>query len=198
LELIITKDKNDLERLEGVIHKNLQSFYEVGRALMEIRNRELYKIKNGGKYQTFETYCKGVWDFTGRHAERLMGSVSVIENTRPMGRHPENERQARQLACLDPEKQIEVWQKAVETAPGGKVTAAHIKRVVKEMTKKEEPKPEKKETSKQKEKGKVEHYPTYALNFATIAISQLERIPDDDPKRVEALDMVEKWLRDNK
>jgi len=47
MELTIIKDTNDLEQLEGVIQKNLQSFYDVGRALVEIRDRELYKIKNG-------------------------------------------------------------------------------------------------------------------------------------------------------
>jgi len=30
---------------------------------MEIRDRELYKIKNGGEYETFEAYAEagGIW-----------------------------------------------------------------------------------------------------------------------------------------
>lgn len=36
-----------------------------------------------------------------------------------------------------------------------------------------------------------------AINFATIAISQLERIKPDDPKRDEALLKVKKWIENN-
>lgn len=43
------------------------------------------------------------------------------------------ERQLRPLARLEPEKQKEAWQKAVETAPEGKVTAAHVYKIVKDM-----------------------------------------------------------------
>jgi hypothetical protein len=50
------------------------------------------------------------------------------------------ESQLRPLAKLrdNPEAQKEAWQKAVETAPEGKVTAAHVARVVKGMTEPEE------------------------------------------------------------
>jgi hypothetical protein len=136
MKSIINNDKADLERLEGVIQKNIGAFYDTGRALMEIRDRELYKIKNGGEYQTFETYCKAVWDMDKRHAYRLMDSSEVVDNLKsdPMGHFPENERQARPLACLDLEQQEVAWQKAVATAPGGKVTAAHVSKVVNELT----------------------------------------------------------------
>jgi hypothetical protein len=51
---------------------------------------------------------------------------------------PANERQARALASLTPEEQIEAWQAAVQTAPNGRVTAAHVKRTVKRLTGKKE------------------------------------------------------------
>lgn len=41
----------------------------------------------------------------------------------------------------NPEQQREAWQKAVETAPDGKITAAHVSKVVREMTEPEKPKP---------------------------------------------------------
>ena len=40
---------------------------------------------------------------------------------------PENEAQTRPLADLEPEQQREVWLKAVNTAPAGKITAAHVR-----------------------------------------------------------------------
>lgn len=51
------------------------------------------------------------------------------------------ERQLRPLTKLrnNPEKQKEAWQQAVDTAPDGKVTAAHVASVVKGMTEAEEP-----------------------------------------------------------
>lgn len=49
------------------------------------------------------------------------------------------ERQLRPLSKLDPDQQREAWQQAVATAPDGKVTAAHVYRIVKEMTHPEPP-----------------------------------------------------------
>jgi hypothetical protein len=59
------------------------------------------------------------------------------------------ERQLRPLTKLrnDPEKQKEAWQQAVDTAPEGKVTAAHVASVVKGMTVAEKAAPEKEEES---------------------------------------------------
>jgi hypothetical protein len=84
---------------------------------MEIRDRELYKFKNGGEYGTFEAYCKGVWDFARRTAYQFIDSVQVMENVRHGAQIeilPANERQTRPLIKLskEPEKQREAWQKA--------------------------------------------------------------------------------------
>lgn len=59
--------------------------------------------------------------------ERNLINSTVVENAIP-------ERQLRPIAQsnLQPEQQREVWKKANETAPNGKVTAAHVERVVKE------------------------------------------------------------------
>lgn len=43
------------------------------------------------------------------------------------------EKHLRPLAALEPDAQRVAWQQAVETAPNGKVTAAHVEMVVKEM-----------------------------------------------------------------
>jgi len=132
-EVAITKNRQDLERLEGIIERNLHSFYELGRALMEIRNRNLYQDVLG--FDTFEEYCKAKWDFTSNYARRLIGSAVTIDNIKnvPMGTVPTTERQARPLLELkdNPEAQREAWREAVETAPEGKITAAHVQKVVK-------------------------------------------------------------------
>jgi hypothetical protein len=97
------------------------------------------------------------------------------------------ERQLRPLTKLrdNPEKQREAWQQAVDTAPDGKVTAAHVASVVKGMTEKPNPAPKPQE-------------PSDAMAFAAIAISQLERIHPKDPERSEALVKVERWIQKHK
>ena len=61
----------------------------------------------------------------------------------PIGENEIPESQLRPLTKLrdNPEQQREAWQKAVETAPDGKITAAHVSKVVREMTEPEKPKP---------------------------------------------------------
>lgn len=186
MELTITKDKARLEHLEGIISRNLQSFYEVGRALMEIRDNQLYEKVRG--IANFETYCRERWDFHRSHAQRLIDSVIVIDNVSDRIQKPINIEQTRPLAKLreNPDAQRIAWDKAVETAPDGRVTAAHVAKVVKTMMPEDEKSPPIK-------LGK----PTYAMNFATIAISQLERIDPKDPRREEALQSVMNWIIKN-
>jgi hypothetical protein len=139
MENAIARNTTELEQLEGVIQKNIGAFYEVGRALMEIRDKGLYRDVLG--YDTFEAYCKHRWDFNRAHAYRLMDSVKVINNvSESETKQPINLEQTRPLSKLEPAQQREAWQKAVDTAPDGKVTAAHVSKVVKELTG-EQPKP---------------------------------------------------------
>ncbi len=97
----------------------------------------------------------------------------------------------RPLSKLEPEKQKEAWQRAVATAPDGKITAAHVYKIVKGMT---EPEPKTPKT----EKKMLPSIPEHAVYFATIAISQLDRISDDDPTKGEALDMIQEWINKHK
>ena len=181
----------ELERLEGVIRKNLAAFYEVGQALMAIRDKRLYLRKNGGEYQTFEAYCKGIWDFNSSRARQLIMATETFENIKSVTRvTPDAEFHIRPLARLESSQQREAWQKAVETAPEGKVTAAHVARVVKGMTEPEEIKG----CDDRRNKAPTCNTCTEAMQFAVIAISQLERIRNDDPDRVAALNRVKNWI----
>lgn len=71
------------------------------------------------------------------------------------------------------------------------LTKPNLKRGIRETVKKEVP-VEKPKPSTGKQAFKTEA--TTALQFAVMAISQLERIQLDDPKRDEAFDRVESWL----
>jgi len=77
MEIAIIENRKDLERLEGIIEKNLTAFYEVGKALIQIKQREYYIDVLG--YDTFEQYCRERWDMSKRHAYRLIDSCKVID-----------------------------------------------------------------------------------------------------------------------
>jgi len=124
-ELTLT-ETDRLASLETTISAGLETFSEVGAALLEIREQKLYRFD----FDTFESYCQTRWSMTRQHANRMIKSAEVISNLEPIGSKPENEAQARELAKLPPEQRSEVWQQAQEDAGEKKVTAKQIKELV--------------------------------------------------------------------
>lgn len=127
---LTTAERGRLDECEAVIERGLKTFVDVGRALLEIRDSGLYR----DGYATFEDYCRERWGMMRAHAYRMIDAASVVDNLSPMGDIlPTSERQARPLTRLSAEQQAEAWTRAVETAPEGKITAAHVENVVREM-----------------------------------------------------------------
>jgi hypothetical protein len=132
MESVITQDRHELERLEGIIRENVGAFYEIGDALTKIRVNKYYHTVL--KFETFEEYCRKRWDINRSHAYRLIDSAKVIDVLSPMGDTKTiSERQVRPLTSLTADQQLIAWQKAVQTAPDGKITAAHVYKIVKGM-----------------------------------------------------------------
>lgn len=126
---VVTMDRDEFEAAESVIEHGLQTFVEVGQALMAIREGRGYQHAG---YPNFESYCQDRWHMRHQNADRLIRSAEVAGLLNPMGFNP-RERQARELTPLlqtTPESISEVWREAVETAPNHQVTAAHIAQVV--------------------------------------------------------------------
>ena len=148
LELINLKQQDDLihqrkavmEKLEQIIEAGLDLFYKVGQAFIEICTRKLYKDLG---YSTFDEYCKQRWNMSRHYAYRLIKSSEVIENVDNWQQNhnlangqqnlPTSESQTRELAKLPVEQQGEAWQKTVDSASDGKITANHVKAVVNQM-----------------------------------------------------------------
>ena len=129
-------ERETLTRCEQVIEKGLHTFIDVGTALMAIRNSRLYRER----YSSFDAYLRDRWPELGsRRAYQLMEAAQVVQNvnhgSQNPGPHylPKNEKQVRPLAKLPPEDQRSAWERAVETAPNGKVTGEHVQRVVDTM-----------------------------------------------------------------
>jgi hypothetical protein len=101
------------------------SFIAVGKALLTIRDRRLYREK----FDTFNNYCKEKWELERTYAHRLINGFLVVANlVLPRGNlytpceiQPIYEKQVRPLCVLEPAQQCEVWEEAVRTAPVGKV-----------------------------------------------------------------------------
>jgi hypothetical protein len=129
------QERTELERYEKTIERGLDTFVSVGNALLAIRRDRLYRVTHG----TFEAYCVQRWQMTRDYADKLIVAAKVVGNlTTIVGILPATESQARPLIKLEPEEQREAWTKAVETAPNGKVTAAHVQKVADEYEQKAE------------------------------------------------------------
>ncbi len=125
-ELLVESEHSELLQHEQVIEHGLRTFVDVGNALLAIRDKRLYRQDFG----TFEEYCGERWGFSSTHAKRLVDSAIIAQNLEPFGAKYFSESHLRPLKNLQPEQQREVYQKAVETAPNGKVTAAHVEATV--------------------------------------------------------------------
>lgn len=122
-----TTEQREFGKLEAVIKKGLRSFVEVGQALMDVRDKRLYRAQ----YPSFEAYCQDRWGIGARRSRQLIsGSVVVFEmKDRNPGSVlpilPESEKQARPLAGLSPGQREHVWGQAVAEA-GGQPTSSRV------------------------------------------------------------------------
>lgn len=93
-----------LAELEVRIATGLETAFEVGRSLTEIRDRKLYSETD----KTFESYCTRRRGLSRRSAYERIGAASVLGNVRTCAQNPPGFSQARELAVLRPEQQREL------------------------------------------------------------------------------------------
>jgi len=135
-------ERTELASCEAIIERGIREFFEVGEALLRIRNGRLYRAE----YSTFDDYCLERWGFTSRNALRYMNAAQVLQNLQITDGNstsssslPSSIVSTEPLVRLEPDQQREAWQRAVDTAPDGKITAGHVQRVVDDMTRPAEP-----------------------------------------------------------
>ncbi len=119
-------ERDRLAELEPVIEKGLAGFVEVGTALLEINDRRLYRET----HSTFQDYVSEKWQMTARRAYQLCAAAEVVKALPENVNHGSqiNERQARELAKVEPERRVQVLEVAASKGP---VTARAIKEVAK-------------------------------------------------------------------
>ncbi|WP_051470307.1 hypothetical protein [Fischerella sp. PCC 9605] len=155
----LSRDEVDLLcEYESVISRGLETFYEVGHALVEIRNLRLYRAE----FKTFQEYCEVRWHMTRQHAYRYIAADTVRRDLSPIGDKnllPANESHIRELNKLKkPEDRQKVWLSVLSKAGGNleKVTAAVVEEEVRKYLPAKEPRVV-------KQKAVVEPKPTKVL-----------------------------------
>jgi len=126
-----------------------QGFYQASEAFAQVRDRRLYR----STHKTFAAYCQDMFGFSRLKIDYLIAAAIVVENlqqTRTIHSQnqlnensstisanilPTNVEQTKALGSLKPNKQRQVWDKAVETAYGKAPTgqlvinfSTHLKR----------------------------------------------------------------------
>ena len=146
VEELSDEEISDRHRLELKVEKGLekaeQTFYEMGVALRELRERRLYR----STHRNFGDYCRERFrHIKRRQAEYLILASEVVDDLRtahncarfPL---PSSESQVRAMKSLDTQQRIEVWQTGVAESSGKVPTAKTIKTIVDRLKEKPLPK----------------------------------------------------------
>jgi hypothetical protein len=122
-------ERAELDRLEAVVDRAVSASLEAAYAVNAIREKELWRVSGAS---SFQKYVIGRWGWS-------KGRVSQLNSAATAARHiekfttvnPTSESQVRPLSGLTEAEQVAAWEEAVETAPKGRVTSAHVQRTVK-------------------------------------------------------------------
>lgn len=134
-------ESDRLAELEAVIRRHVVSFIKVGMALAEIRDQQLYRER----YGTFEEYCRLEHGYSRQRGYQIIAASDAARNVNPgltwidgqagsatWEKTTPSEKQARQLARLQPGDQVRIWQdllsRGQETGKG--ITTRDVKQEV--------------------------------------------------------------------
>lgn len=121
-------DRIELEECEHTIQAGIGAFIEVGTALGIIRDNRLYREQ----YPTFEAYTRERWQLESRQLAAQKILAAQVANRLSKFFDTQGLRMSHALALADlPDDALQtVYEVVKKTAPGGKITAGHIKSVV--------------------------------------------------------------------
>ncbi|MBW4596262.1 MAG: hypothetical protein KME46_25990 [Brasilonema angustatum HA4187-MV1] len=131
LELLTLEEQHLRLHLERKVER---AFYEAGKALMELRDRRLYR----STHRTFEEYCRERFEYNRSRSYQLIDAATVMGNLQECPQivdiFPTKEGQVRPLTKLQPEQQQQAWQQAVEEAggkaPSGRIVKGIVQRII--------------------------------------------------------------------
>lgn len=116
-----------LAQLKSIVSRNLSATIDAGRALKEIRDRELWKEES----ESFQQFCVDNWGVSKQRAYQLIDTVKIVDQLPPeQSTAVDSERVARELKKVPAEDRAEVVKKAQES---GTVTGPAITKAAKEV-----------------------------------------------------------------
>lgn len=114
VEPLTQEQAQTLAKCESTIEAGFQTFIEIGKALMTIKEGGLFR----GGYACWDAYCRDRWKMSKTQANRLILAAQVVDTYLiPAGVAVRNEWQVRCLTSLSPvqlDKVIKKAQKAAE------------------------------------------------------------------------------------
>jgi hypothetical protein len=127
----LTKSEEELlTGYEHILTRGLATFFEVGNALMAIRDNHLYRCG----YASFEEYCNERWGIGRTYAWRVIGAAERLRllpvDDTP---RPSSEFQMRPFLKLQPEAFPSAWKRVLEQTQNRPITSALIGGLVHEF-----------------------------------------------------------------
>lgn len=123
-------ESEELHAHENTIRAGLGTFFDVGHALAEIREKRLYRATHG----SFEAYCREKWDMSRMHAHRLVAAAEVrdllAEKRLPL---PQTEAQVRALTSISKDRIPSIWASVIKSAGKKAVTARLVGAVLEDL-----------------------------------------------------------------
>jgi hypothetical protein len=131
------REQDQFKECEAVLHAGLGTFFEVGAALLTIRECHLYRTA----HPTFDSYCRDQWGMGRSYAWRLIGAAERLKllPTDDSIPRPTNEFQIRPFLKLQPEVFPKAWEEAIRRAKNGKVTSNSLRMLIAEISPRERP-----------------------------------------------------------
>jgi len=103
MEVITLTESQELIACEAKIKTGIKSFYDVGIALVTIRDKRLFR----STHASFDDYCKNVWGWGQKRASQFIVAAKTVDSL-PDSTNVETESQARELAKVTADKREEV------------------------------------------------------------------------------------------
>jgi hypothetical protein len=132
LQPLSSAEHVSLAECEDVIRRGLGTFFEVGLALLTIREARLYR----SSFPSFEAYCHERLGIGRSYAWRLIGAAERVRLLSPEQKlqRPLNEFQIRPFLKLEPGIFPTVWEQALNRAKDGRITSEIARSLVAEIS----------------------------------------------------------------
>jgi len=156
-------ERRELQSLEEIIQRSLNTLIESGAALLSIRDKKLWRES----HKSFEAYVRDKWDIEKNYANKIIASSETVKKLgtivpkTPRAAEITREGQLRELSGVPSESLAAVVNQAAKIAGDDTITAKDL-RQAREAVLTVQPKADPKPEPKDEPEAEGDHSPTYA------------------------------------